>query len=198
MKKQVLTLLVAATLGATAVSITGPVTAQPAQAATTAIQKGVTGVVKVSAAAGTQLYSDSNLTQPIKGKVLRRGSRWQFTQAFAKWNDITFSYDLGGRQYVRADDTTLVSYTQPAQGTFTVNVANHPTWSTTLYNRNFKPISSLLPKSKWKVVGMYQIYYDNGSSDQYLDLGGHQYVKFVNYPNPDTSIFNGNFRLIPR
>lgn len=199
MKKNVFTVLAATALTAAAVSVAAPSAVQAATSDTSI--DGSTGVVKISAAAGAQVYSDSNLTQPIKGKVLPKGSRWQYTQRFLYLNDPV-AFNLGGQQYVKAGTTSLESsYSTATQGTFTVNVTNHPTWATVLYNKDLKPIRSLKAKSSWKVYGFYAVYYDGQAgkpySDQFYDLGNHQYVKLGSLPNstyarPD--VVNGTFR----
>lgn len=103
MKKNVFTVLAATALTAAAATIAAPSTTQAATADTSI--DGSTGVVKISAAAGAQVYSDSNLTQPIKGKVLPKGSRWQYTQRFLYLNDPV-AFNLGGHQYVKAATTS--------------------------------------------------------------------------------------------
>lgn len=200
MKKNVFTVLAATAIAAAAVAIAAPSTAQAA-AADTSIDEW-TGVVKISAAAGAQVYSDSNLTQPIKGKVLPKGSRWQYTQRFLYLGD-PIAVNLGGHQYVKAAATSMESaYVTDTKGTFTVNVTNHPTWATVLYNKDLKPIRSLKAKSSWKVYGFYAVYYDGQAgkpySDQFYDLGNHQYVKLGSLPDSTyalPNVVNGTFHL---
>lgn len=194
MKKTILALLAATALGVTALAPAALTTASPVAAAETAARQ---GTVRITAAAGAQVYSDTNFTQPIKGKVLPKNSVWRSFTAFGFDNSPAgVGYDLGGHQYVKAGDIeTVTSYT-PVKGVFTVNVQNHPTWATVLYNKNLKPIRSLPAQSKWTAYGMYQIYGQGGRYvDQYYDLGNQQYVKYSSFAAQDlkSGLYNGSF-----
>jgi hypothetical protein len=198
MKKTVLTLLTAAALGMTALAQSVLTAATPVMAA--AQMTRAQGTVRVTAAAGAQVYSDTSFTQPIKGKILAKNSTWRFSESFGEGNPdnpINAGFGLGGKQYVKWADVQTLTSGWPTKGTFIVNVQDHPAWATVLYDRNLKPIRSLPAQSRWTVFGLYQVYGQGGRYvDQYYDLGGQQYVKFVSYSTHDLSSgqFNGTFK----
>lgn len=188
MKKTVLVLLAATTLGAAVVTSTAVNTAAPVQAAdatATAIPY-QRATAKVTAAAGAQVYSDAGFTKPIKGKVLPKGSSWRVYNKFGNGNPTNGGYSVGGSQFVKVTDVQLTDVKTAWSGTFTVKVQNHPTWATVLYDKNMKPIRSLPAGSRWKVYASYNIYGQNGHYvDQYYDLGNQQYVKYASFPKHD-------------
>ncbi|MFT8398314.1 MAG: hypothetical protein ABF676_07980 [Schleiferilactobacillus harbinensis] len=200
MKKAIITVLTASVLAGSALVAANTVTSVPVQAASTTTVKMASrqGTIRIIAAAGAQVYADTNFTQPIKGKVLPKDSVWRSYYAFGFDNaPAGTGYDLGGKQYVKAADIQTVTTNWAVKGIFTVNVQNHPTWATVLYNKDLKPIRSLPAQSKWTAYAMYQVYGQGGRYvDQYYDLGNQQYVKYVSFPTQDlkSGQYNGAFK----
>ncbi|MFT9039296.1 SLAP domain-containing protein [Schleiferilactobacillus harbinensis] len=178
LKKKVFALLAAAMLAGGALVATSAIASvavhaeQPVETNGYYQEYPLNKIVTIAKASGSQVYSDPALTKPITGKVLPKGSRWQTTrEVFSVATPHYFAYRLGGKQYI--DSTDVVTPTN--RGVFTVNVPNHPSWGTAVYNDQLKPLRILKAKSKWQV-------YDttNFSGITYYDLGGHQYVKAGN------------------
>ncbi|MCT2907372.1 DUF5011 domain-containing protein [Schleiferilactobacillus harbinensis] len=136
-----------------------------------------TQTIYVGNKSGAQLYSDPTATKAISGRDnLAYASAWvSYKEVYN--NGTLVAYNLGGDQYVKAEDVTTTKPSgdqgQAVSGVFTISVPNHPTWGTAFYNDSLQAKGILPAASKWRVFSIKTL----SDGKQYYNLGGNQWIR---------------------
>lgn len=136
-----------------------------------------TQTIYVGNKSGAQLYSDPTATKAISGRDnLAYASAWvSYKEVYN--NGTLVAYNLGGDQYVKAEDVTTTKPSgdqgQAVSGVFTISVPNHPTWGTAFYNDALQAKGILPAASKWRVFSIKTL----SDGKQYYNLGGNQWIR---------------------